>query len=106
MEIKNDLFDIAARIREIDPRYFVVYDEKTKKYQLHSHTERPTFILAFPYDELDCRAIIHTAKTRAENVERLIEEIERHNLKVGKEAEAEGREALHTAIDKAASEVI
>lgn len=106
MEIKNDLFDIAARIREIDPRYFVVYDEKTKKYQLHSHTERPTFILAFPYDKLDCRAITHTLKTRAENLDNLIEEIERHNLSVRKNAEREGRETLHKAIDEAASKVI
>lgn len=106
MEIRNDLFDIAARLREIDPRYFVVFDPKTKRYQLHSHTERPTFVLEFPYEKLDCRALEHTLKTRAENVERLIEEIERHNLSVVEDAEREGREKLHEAVDEAAVKVL
>lgn len=106
MEIRNDLFDIAARLREIDPRYFVVYDPKTKRYQLHSHTERPTFVLEFPYEKLDCRALIHTLKTRAENIERLIEEIERNNLGIVREAEREGREELCKAVDAAAVKVL
>lgn len=77
--IEHDLFDIAARIRELDPDYFVLYDTESLRYELHHHKRKPTLELVFPYAKLDARAVSHTLMTRAERMEKLIREIDENN---------------------------
>ena len=44
--VENDLFDIAARLREIDSDYFVFYSYKRRRYEVHClsliHISEPT----------------------------------------------------------------
>ncbi len=105
MIVVDDLYDVARRIQEIAPYYFVVYNERRQKFELHSDRDRPTYVLTFPYDRLDARCIEHTLKTRIENFDRIIEEMDKHNMELEKTAISEGKRALGEALDKAASEV-
>ncbi len=106
MIVEGDLYDVAERIKAIAPYYFVVFNEKTRKYELHSDRERPTKILVFPFEKLDQRCIEHTVMTRVENFDRIIEEMEKHNEKLERDAMEDGKKALSNTLDKVASKII
>lgn len=80
IKIENDLFDINARIKEIEQGYFIMYNTARGKYEVH-HKYQPfdTYCLTLPYDSLDARAVEHVLKTRTQNAEALFEEMERQN---------------------------
>ncbi len=78
--ITNDVFDIAKRIKEIDQDYFVVYDKKLCRFEVHNKRQKPdTLSLVLPYDRLDCRAIDKVLSTRTQYVAKLLEQIDKQN---------------------------
>ena len=81
--ITNDVFDIAKRIKEIDPDYFVVYDKKLCRFEVHNKRQRPdTLCLVLPYNTLDCRAIDKVLSTRVEYVAKQLAQIDEFNQKL------------------------
>ena len=76
IEIKNDLFDIASRLKEIDPEYSVYFETDLQKFTLWGKGKRQVI---FPYDTLDQRALSHAIETRVENVDELIKKIDLGN---------------------------
>lgn len=78
-EIRNDVFGIVDRIKSIDGEYRVYYDGDERKFCLYHRKDR---LLNFPYRELDERAVAYVVKTRRENIEQLLEEIDRNNEKI------------------------
>lgn len=83
IEIKNDMFDIVKRLKSIDNSYFVMYDKKFSRYELHSNDQvGSTYTLTIPYQNLDKRTIDYVLKTRRENYEKLIKEMELNNQKL------------------------
>lgn len=82
IEIKNDLFDIANRLKQIDKDYFVLFNTSKKVFELHAKGQPySSYCLTFPYTELDERAVSLALKTRAENKDKLIKEMEEENQK-------------------------
>lgn len=78
--ITNDVFDIARRIKEIDENYFVVYNKKLCRFEVHNKRQKPdTLSLVLPYDRLDCRAIDKVLSTRTQHVSKLLAEIDKQN---------------------------
>ena len=81
--ITNDVFDIAQRIKEIDQDYFVVYDKKLCRFEVHNKRQKPdTLSLVLPYDTLDCRAIDKVLSTRTEYVAKQLAMIDEYNEKL------------------------
>ncbi len=87
--IENDLFGISARLTEIDPGYFIVYNLRLRRFEVHNRRQLKTLALVVPYESLDIRTVRLTQRTRRENYERLIKEMEASNLRA--EAAGEGR---------------
>jgi hypothetical protein len=85
--IENDLFDIARRLKEIDAGYIVVYNKKRRRFEVRHERTRESFACMLPFDRLDERTVRHVRKTRAENTERLLREIEKNNEKITAEKE-------------------
>ncbi|MBQ9716071.1 MAG: hypothetical protein IJV77_06660 [Clostridia bacterium] len=86
--IKNDVFDIAQRIKEIDNDYFVVYDKKLCRFEVHNKRQKPdTLCLVLPYDTLDCRAIEKVLSTRVQYIANKLDEIDKHNEKLQKDSQ-------------------
>lgn len=83
--IKNDLFDIDKRLKEIDRGYFAVYNFRKKRFEVHHSGQKNTYCLTVPYDALDERTVRLVRKTRLERMEQLQKEIERENAKKEKE---------------------
>ncbi len=78
IRINNDLFDIASRVKEIDPRYEIYFETESQKFTLWAEGKRQ---LTFPFENLDERALVYTRKTRVENMEEVIKEIDSSNEK-------------------------
>ncbi len=80
--IRDDLFDIVKRIKQIDPKYFVLYNITRKKFEIHYTRSKNTYELTIPYDGLDARTVDFVLKTRIQNQKKLLEEIENSNKKL------------------------
>lgn len=83
-EIKSDCLDIVQRIKSIDADYFVVFNEDSAKYELHSLGQANTYCLTFPFDALDERAYVHTLKTRVQNSDEIFRRLEEENVRLEK----------------------
>lgn len=82
--IENDLFGIGDRLKAIDPAYFVVYNRGRGRFEVHNSRQRrrDTLALAVPYRSLDARTVSLTLKTRRENIEKLVAEMELNNKRL------------------------
>lgn len=77
--IKNDVFNVANRLKSIDKNYFVIYNSNRQKYEVHYKRSGNTYELTVPYDQLDARTIklVHTSKV--ENQKQIFENLEKQN---------------------------
>ena len=83
--IKNDLYDIAARLMEVDSSYLVFYNNAKCRYEVHRQIcGRTEFAFIIPYDTLDARAIEYALITKVENIDNLAKQIDAHNQKTEK----------------------
>ena len=88
IKIDSDVFDISKRIKEIDKDYYIVYNLKTNKFEVHNSSQNlNSYALTCPYEKLDKRLLDYTMKTRICNSDKLLDEIDNHNRKIEKEIE-------------------
>lgn len=86
-KITYDLFNIAKRLKAIDRNYFVVFNNKLKRYEIHNSSQFfNTLSLVCPYPKLDKRVIDLVLKTRVERSKELLENIEKNNAKLENES--------------------
>ncbi|MCL2255829.1 MAG: hypothetical protein FWC11_03105 [Firmicutes bacterium] len=84
--ITEDTFNIASRLKNIDSTYFLVFNHKTRKFEVHSREQRGNSLcLILPFSTLDERTLIHVKKTRSENRKQFLIEMEKENEKIEKE---------------------
>ncbi len=107
IEVHSDLYDIVDRLKEIDYRYKVFYNPRKSKFELHIRKgDKVSYLLTFPFNTLDSRAITHCYRTRVERKEKLLKEIETNNARIEKEnlykakkqAEYKAEQALRRAL--------
>lgn len=77
--ITNDVFDIAARLKEINNDFAVYFDTIRQKFLL---MKKDVLELVFPFEELDCRAVNHTMYTSVRNIEQIIYDLEKENKQI------------------------
>ena len=83
IRIDTDCLFITNRLREIDSSYFVVFNSKKNQYEVHSKRQaKNTFCVGLPFSKLDERTIDFVLKTRIENIDKIIEKIEKQNQKI------------------------
>ena len=76
--IISDTFDIASRLREIDPRYVLYYNLARHRYEVHTLQGLGSYLqCVLPYRTLDCRRLRYVRRTRVERADSLLAEIER-----------------------------
>ncbi len=91
VEICNDLFDIAARLKSINDGYRVFFNKDKQRFEVHDVNCKP-LSLAFvvPYDELDSRTVDYALFTRVENAENVFKQVEESN-RLAEKAETKRR---------------
>lgn len=81
--IENDNLFICQRLQQIDPSYRIVFNLKKRKYEVHSVEQfGESYCFTLPYDFLDERAVDFALKTRRENSDKIIAEIDNYNEKL------------------------
>jgi len=101
--IQSDTFNIVSRLKQIDSSYFIVFNYRARKFEVHSKEQKgSTLCLVLPYSLLDERTLLHVKKTRSENRKQFLIEMEKENEKlertkierVAKKAEVETEKAF------------
>ena len=95
--IQDDLFDVAARLKSVNPNYAVYYNKPQCRYEVHCG-DALAFVV--PYSQLDARTVEYARKTSVQNAAEIIAEMERNNDYITKQA-IDG--AAKTAASKLAS---
>lgn len=83
-EIKDDVYYICDRLKEIDESYYVLYNLSKNCYEVHSSLQKNSYCFVVPFDELDERTLAFARRTRSDRRDKLIEEIEKNNEEVYK----------------------
>jgi len=98
IKIKNDVFNIVDRLKEIDSHYYVVYNSDKQRLEVHFDGQYPNSLACIvPFNCLDVRTLEHVNKTRRENIDKVIKEMDEHNKRLEKEADSL---AIKNALDK------
>ena len=79
-KIKNGVFNIQKRLKRIDKTYYVVYNKKTKEYEVHSTKQKNSYCFSFPY--YDMRLISYAMKTSVKNFSQIMEDIKLNNEQI------------------------
>lgn len=83
MEITDDLFDVAWRLKAVDGDYRLCYNVKASRYEVYGRKNNQRAFVV-PFDELDARTVDYARRTRAENIARLVAEMDRENAETDK----------------------
>ena len=106
IRIENDLFGIVARLKSIDDGYFVVYNAQKGAFEVHNSRQRgSTFALSVPYPSLDVRTVRLVQRTRAENAERLLREMEEENAALLKRERALAEKKAEQSTERLLSQI-
>lgn len=80
MIVSEDLFDICKRVKEIDEDYFVVFNERLERYEIHNKKQQcNTLAIVVPYDRLDKRVLDKLNETKIERKEEIYSMLENQN---------------------------
>lgn len=93
-----DTYSISKRIKELDSGYFIVFNRKTGKYEVHSTANRgwDTYCFTVPYEKLDARTLYICRKTCIATRGDLVHnEVEESNARIDAENERDFRRTLH-----------
>ena len=98
IKINDNLYDVVNRIKQIDSKYFVLFNIEKKKFEVHYQRAKNTYELTLPFDELDARAVYYVQKTKIENQQRLYAEMKAQNQKLEKEKQERQIELLQRRV--------
>lgn len=85
IKIKTDAFNICERIKKIDKNYFVVYNTTKNQYEIHNTMQKSNTFCVVCDKGLNCQVIDKLRKTKIENMQKVISEIEKNNEYLEKE---------------------
>ncbi|MDR3022254.1 MAG: hypothetical protein LBU60_06260 [Clostridiales bacterium] len=101
IRLTGDLYDIVNRIKEIDKSYFIMRNNKLKRFEIHSDNQKgDTLCVIVPYDKLDFRTLQLLRQTHVDRASALIKEIELNNLRLLKQENNLLREKAHERLDR------
>ncbi len=90
MQILSDVFDVSARLKEIDSRYTLHYDPRRGKFELRG--KDGVLLLTYPFESMDARMVELALRTRVERSNELVREMDEHNRKIEEARERESAE--------------
>ena len=93
-KINHDLFDISKRLKSIDRRYDLFFNREKNRYEIYANGAMQ---MALPFERLDARTLTYARKTRLENLEKIIAEIEEENARLEIQKNRETRDKILAA---------
>ena len=98
LEINDDVYFICQRIKEIDKSYHILYNLSRHCYEVHSFEQKDSYCFSVPFGQLDERTLQFAYRTRRENQDKIIREIEKSNENLYKKQLKEQVNMLKEAI--------
>lgn len=99
VQIYADPCFISQRLKDIDPNYIILFNRRKNKFEVHSLSQYDgSYCFTIPYSCLDERTLFYALKTRAENINALIKEIEEDNQKLQKQNFKQAKNKLEEAL--------
>lgn len=101
----DDIYDIARRLRGVDPTLFAVFNVKSNSYEIHSLAHRPnTFAWQVPWPGvMDGRVLEKALFNRVERAKEVFREMEESNkrleIQAQKEFEQKAKETAEVLAD-------
>jgi len=88
--VTSHVMDIPVRLKELNRAFFVMFNTRTQKYEIHC-ADQPfeTLACSLPFEELDARAITYAREYSVERLEKIAREIEEYNERLVAKAEAD-----------------
>lgn len=80
--IKNDVFNIFKRIKQINNNYFIIFNKLKNKYEIHDNFG---IVFSLPFNVLDERCLTYVRKMLKSSNEDILKDIELTNQKIEKE---------------------
>jgi len=97
--ITHDMFRISERVKKIDKDYFILFNNKNNKFEVHHKNQRGgTYCLTCPYDRLDSRLLDYVLRTSSNNSVLLMKEIEKHNYELEKNSEQNRNDYVNNSL--------
>ena len=81
-KIESDVFDIVERIKDVDDGYFVLYDDKVNKFEIHSYKQKNTFCFSVDCCCFDKTVLDKLFCSNVKYIDNIIEEIDNNNIKI------------------------
>lgn len=91
VKVRDDLFHIARRLKQIDRDYELFFNRKAKRFEVYA---KGAMQIALPFDRLDARCLRYARKTRIENLNAVMDEIERNNAAIDAAKEKSARDKV------------
>lgn len=102
VKCNNDALFIAQRLKQINSNYYVVFNARNQKWEVHFKGQKPNSLcVTVPYDALDERTVTLVNKTKTENQKALIAEIEHANLLAEQRALREQQREIEANLQQA-----
>ena len=80
IRIKNDVYNISKRIKDIDKNYFIVFNTLNNNFEIHNSCQPGgSYCLTLPYQFLDERTLNYVLETKSENIDRIVSKLEMEN---------------------------
>ena len=79
IEITNDLFDVAQRLKSVNENYVLYFNVQKQRYEVYENSHGFNLAFVVPYDELDARTVEYAKFTRVQNCQAVFDEIEKAN---------------------------
>lgn len=79
IKLKNTVFNLNNRLKKQDKSYYITFNTKLNRYEVHSSKQKSSFCFAVPYNQLDSRVISYAQKTSVKNLTQFIQEVQQHN---------------------------
>lgn len=83
LQVKDDVYFIDERLKEIDENYIILYNLEKNAYEVHlKGGGKESYCFTVPYGELDGRTIFYAQQTASSRRDKIIQEIEENNQKL------------------------
>ena len=80
VKIENDAFNVAQRIKAINSGYYLVYNTGAHRYEVHNAKQHGSTFCITCDDGINEKVIFKLRKTKIENMQKLLDEIEKSNF--------------------------
>lgn len=97
--VTGDVMNIVDRIKEIDRDYFVMFNVRTQKYEVHVKGQLFSLGCELPFDSLDARAVEYVRERHVSRMSEILAQMEREEQMRDRAQQAKMREIHDRAFD-------